>query len=309
MPITIFKDLFGVSDDSKPELKQSGAATYTEPTDVQPLIYPPEIRGQSERPCMLMTAHERKLSGAVHRHQIWFPAPSGLLFGDTADYGQVDLGMKAGAVDALSGNISTSDIVGQIKSINKEQIKALGSKLLPEKYKDASSLITQQINNPNTNTTFNKNGVRTFTFAFKMIARSESESRLIRRIQSKMRRFTYASRGGEDNTITLEYPPVWTIKFMNMDSGTENIYIPKIYSCYCTAVNTTMNATGNIYFSDNAPLEVDLEVTFTETRALNRHDIDQMENDQLGNRGINEDGRPLASTILEQPEPAPIKGG
>lgn len=307
MAITYFKDLFGVSEDDK--LLQSGSAPYTEPVDLAPLIYPPEIRGNSERPCIVMTAHERKLSGAVHRHSIWFPAPGGLLFGDAADYGTTDLGMTAAAVDALSGNVSASDIAGQIKSINKQQLKALGSKLLPEKYKDASSLITQQINNPNTNTTFNKNGIRSFTFAFKMIARSESESRLIRKIHSKMRKFTYASRGGEDNTITLEYPPVWTIKFMNMDAGSENIYIPRIYSCYCTAVNTNINATGNIYFTDNAPLEVDLEVTFTETRALNRSDIEQMENDQLGNRGIGEDGRPLASTVLEQPNPAPIKGG
>ena len=142
-----------------------------------------------------------------------------------------------------------------------------------------------------------------------MIARSQGESNLIRRIQSKFRHFVYASRGGEDNTITLEYPPVWTIKFMNMDSGTENIYIPRIYSCYCTGVNTNFNQTGNIYFTDDAPLEVDLEVSFTETRALNRHDIEQMENDQLGNRGISSDGKPLTVTNIEQPNPAPIKGG
>ena len=142
-----------------------------------------------------------------------------------------------------------------------------------------------------------------------MVARSPGESDLIRQIQSKFRHFLYASRGGENNTITLEYPPVWTVKFMNMDSGTENIFIPRIYSAYCTSVNTNFNATGNVYFTDNAPLEVDLEIQFQETRALNRHDIEQMENDQLGNRGIDENGRPLVVTKLEQPNPAPTKGG
>jgi hypothetical protein len=169
-------------------------------------------------------------------------------------------------------------------------------------------LATQQINNPNTNTTFTKNGVREFGFTFKMVARSSRESDLIRKIQSKFRHFLYASRGGENNTITLEYPPVWTIKFMNMNSGTENPFIPRIYSTYCRSVNTNFNSTGNVYFTDNAPLEVDLEVSFTETRALNRHDIEQMENDQLGNRGIDENGRPLTVTKLEQPDPAPTKG-
>jgi hypothetical protein len=34
-----------------------------------------------------------------------------------------------------------------------------------------------------------------------------------------------------------------------------------------------------------------------------------MENDQLGNRGINENGRPLTVTKIEQPDPAPFKNG
>ena len=95
---------------------------------------------------------------------------------------------------------------------------------------------------------------------------------------------------------------------MNMNSGTENPFIPRIYSTYCTSVNSNFNSTGNVYFVDNAPLEVDLAISFQETRALNRHDIEQMENDQLGNRGIDENGRPLVTTQLEQPDPAPTKG-
>lgn len=307
MAINFFENLFTGDSD----VVQSGSkpSELTDVKGVQPLIYPPEIRGDFGRPCMVFTAHERKLSGETVRHAIWFPAPGGLQFGDSGDYGQADLGLMANAVDAVSGTSGVGNILSQISTLNKQQAKSLGSKLLPEKYKDSISLATQQVNNPNTNTTFNKNGVRQFTFAFKMIARSQGESDLIRRIQSKFRHFIYASRGGEDNTITLEYPPVWTIKFMNMDSGTENIYIPRIYSCYCTAVNTNFNQTGNIYFTDDAPLEVDLEVSFTETRALNRHDIEQMENDQLGNRGISSDGKPLTVTNIEQPNPAPIKGG
>ena len=313
MATNYFKTLFGVND-TKEELTQSGSKPEVPSNiNVQPLIYPPEIRGNSERPCMVMTAHERKLSGAVHRHSIWFPAPSGLQFGDSGDYGSTDLGKMAGAVDALGKGSSVSEIgsriASEIKSINAKQAASLAMSSLPDKYADAGALITQQVTNPNTNTTFNKNGVRTFTYAFKMIARSSAESNLIREIQSKFRKFIYASRGGEASTITLEYPPVWTIKFMNMDSGTENIFIPRIYSCYCTSVNSNFNANGNIYFSDNAPLEVDLEISFTETRALNRFDIEQMENDQLGNRGISAEGKPMASTQIEQPIPSPIKPG
>lgn len=304
MAINIFENQSGRDK----EVVQSGSQP-SEPNviEVAPLIYPPEMRGDTSRPCIQFVAHERKLSGQVHRHTIWFPAPENLQFGDSGDYGTSDLGLAAGAIDTVSGRSGVKNILSQISTLNKEQAKSLGSKLLPETYKDSVSLATQQINNPNTNTTFNSNGVRSFSFQFKMVARSASESNLIREIQTKFRRFIYASRGGENNTITLEYPPVWTVKFMNMNTGTENPYIPRIYSSYCKAVNTNFNATGNVYFTDNAPLEVDLAVEFQETRALNRHDIDQMLNDQLGNRGISESGRPLTVTNIEQPDPAPTK--
>ncbi len=306
MAINYFETLLGRNK----KLVQEGEKP-SEPgvVDMAPLIYPPEMRGDLTRPCMVFTAHERVLNGTVHRHHIWFPAPANIAFDDGAEYGTADLGLMAGAVDAVSGSAGVGDILGQIKTLNKEQAKSLGAKLLPDKFKDSISLATQQINNPNTNSTFTTNGVRQFGFQFKMIARSSSESDLIRKIQSRFRHFIYASKGGENNTITLEYPPVWTVKFMNMDSGTENPYIPRIYSSYCISVNTNFNATGNVYFTDNAPLEVDLEVQFQETRSLNRHDIMQMENDQLGNRGIDRNGRPLTVTQLEQPKPAPFKAG
>lgn len=305
MAIKYFETKLG--RDREPELVQEGYNDPPTSTNVTPLIYPPEMRGDLTRPCMVFTAHERTLSGIVNRHQIWFPAPSNIAFDDGAEYGTTDLGATALGIDAISGSSGAGDILSQIKSVNKEQMKALGLKALPIGDEKAS-LVTQQINNPNTNTTFNKNGVRNFEFTFKMVARSQRESDLIRRIQSKFRHFLYASRGGETNTITLEYPPVWTIKFMNMNSGTENPFIPRIYSTYCTSVNSNFNSTGNVYFVDNAPLEVDLAISFQETRALNRHDIEQMENDQLGNRGIDENGRPLVTTQLEQPDPAPTKG-
>ena len=51
------------------------------------------------------------------------------------------------------------------------------------------------------------------------------------------------------------------------------------------------------------------EINESTIRLLNRHDIEQMENDQLGNRGIDENGRPLTVTKLEQPNAAPFKAG
>ena len=292
------------------ELQQSSVnqETAVESFDVAPLIYPPEMRGDLTRPCVEFTAHQREQNGQVNRHHIWFPAPANIAINDGAEYGQADLGATVAGFDLLSKNKSVGDIASEILDINKTQLAALSLKALPV-LNESSSLVTQSIMNPNTNTTFNSNNVRTFSFAFKMVARSQAESDLIRQIQTKFRHYVYASKGGDNNTITLEYPPVWTIKFMNMDSGTENPFLPRIYSCYCTSVNTNFNSTGNVYLTDNAPLEVDLEIQFQETRALNRHDIEQMEDDKLGNRGIDSTGRPKVNTNLAQPDPAPTKGG
>ena len=62
-----------------------------------------------------------------------------------------------------------------------------------------------------------------------------------------------------------------------------------------------------MYFQDNAPLEVQIALTFTETRALNRADIEQMERDQLGDRGIDENGQPSATSAPAHPTPTPVK--
>ena len=280
--------------------------------DVAPLIYPPDMRGDNRRPCIVFCAHERTLSGVTNQHRIWFPAPGSLAFGDSADFAQTDLGIggtaAAGLSSLFSGDGSFAEAVTQkvknASSVQGIQAAVIASSIAPDGLQTAVNLGQGQVINPNTNTTFNKNGVRQFGFKFHMSARDEKESVLIRDIQSKFRHFTYADRGGPNSAITLEYPPVWTIKFMNMNvgGGEENKFIPRIYSCYCTSVNTTYNSTGNIYFSDNAPLECEIELQFTETRALNRKDLDTMEKAQLGDeRGI-DSGRPT----FHGSEPAPI---
>ena len=291
-------------------VSSDGKTTKAAASSSAGLIYPPEMRGDVERPCIMFTAHDRHFGGGVTQHHIWFPAPSGISMQDSASYGSVDIGASGAALmNTISGKGGLGGIASQIKSLNKEQLKSITAEAIPvpQKYKDVASLSSQQVSNPNTNTTFTSNGVRTHTMSFKMIARSADESELIRQIHSKFRYFTYASNGGDGNNITLAYPPVWTIKYMNMDSGVENKFIPRIYACYLTGVTTTMNEGGNIYFLDNAPLEVSIQLSFTETRALNRMDIEQMERDQLGDRGIDENGQPSVMQAPANPTPSPIK--
>ena len=115
MAINFFRSILGRD---KTGTTQSGSRpAESSPIDVAPLIYPPEMRGDTSRPCILFSAHERKLSGEVHRHAIWFPAPGGILFGDTGEYGQTDLGLTAGAIDTVSGRSGVGNILSQKKAV------------------------------------------------------------------------------------------------------------------------------------------------------------------------------------------------
>ena len=65
---------------------------------------------------------------------------------------------------------------------------------------------------------------------------------------------------------------------MTMSQQTQaNQYLPKIAACYCTSVSSTFNSDADVFHRDGAPLSVDLSLAFTETRALNQRDIDNLD--------------------------------
>ena len=72
----------------------------------------------------------------------------------------------------------------------------------------------------------------------------------------------------------MKYPPVWTIKSFN---GSErNMYIPGIYGCYLTGLNSTYNSGTNIFHADGSPIEIDIGLTFQETKVLTRAEIEKL---------------------------------
>ena len=191
------------------------------------------------------------------------------------------------------------------------------------KFADQASLLTRTVSNPNTNIAFKGHGIRSFTFNFTMMAKYAEEAETIRKIHNRFRRLTYANLKDDENNILLSYPPTWQVRFMAPQSSddpsnpaltangttlTEMKHIPRIFSCYLTNVSTTINDQGNMYHPDNAPLSVTVSITYQETRALNRKDLIDMENDQLQNRGIDENGIPTVSTPVPIPPDSVISG-
>jgi hypothetical protein len=282
------------------------------------LIFPLELRGQPNVNVIEFTAFENRGNG-VNQHHIWFPCPANISINDSATYNTIDLGTIGTALGSAYQSGKGEEgaggkgggIVGSLRSqmgsatknFKAGEIAGAASQLLagPDSLKGAARLASRTLLNPNTNTTFSGNALRSFTFGFKMVASSPEEAEVIRKIHSKFRSFTYADSRSNAQNLILAFPPTWTIRFLDGNLN-ENKFIPKIFACYLVSIESSFNSTTNMFHDDGAPLEVVISVSYQETRTLTRTDIDDLEAGSLGaDRGIDEDGIPsISGTSNEQ---------
>jgi hypothetical protein len=217
--------------------------------------------------------------------------PTGIQFQDGASYNTMNLGaigsqvlggdgtatgFAKGTAEAISASIDKAmeyaqgNVLGGLAA-------AIAAKVVPGASFSSASEVFQFANkkvlNPYSNVAFTGSTLRSFSFSFKLIASSEVESRTIRNIIYQFRKHMYPK---EYDKFILNYPNKFEITFWSGDSQDESDYIPKIYQCYLTALNDTYNSTANTYFKDGAPTEVDVSLTFQETRALSRNDIEDL---------------------------------
>jgi hypothetical protein len=215
-------------------------------------------------------------------YSINLPVPTGIVFADQGNYSTVDLGILdpiayEAASQAIQGNFSgardaVASGVNKAKSLEKGEIASLIAKAVGlGSVADANLLKTRRAFAPNTNTSFSGNAVRNFSFAFKMVARSRGDTSVMRDIHSTFRKYVYADANDASRNIVIDYPPTWKIQFY--DGNKENVFIPKIYDAYCTSINSTFNPNTTAVMMDGSPVEIDITVTFQETRALTRKDI------------------------------------
>jgi hypothetical protein len=207
--------------------------------------------------------------------------PSGLVSADGASYGAFDMGMF-GDMGHLLGK-GAKDIGDALKTKTaalgtSPELKALltgqmlkstvpGLDKAGEVYKKNKGIAI----NPNTVTTFQNMTMRANTFQFKLVADSQEDSVLIKNIHEFFRLHIYAAGS---NTI-LNYPPKWEIKFHKHD-GQVNKFIPQIYESFLVGLNSTFNSSTNLTFADGAPIEVDLTLSFQETKVLKQADISSL---------------------------------
>jgi hypothetical protein len=225
------------------------------------ITYPLGLREKANAsyPHVGFTLSDQKNNRQFDRIHLYVPA--GFAIPGSASFDSVDLGIIGG--QGGGGAQSTADTTAMAAFLADSAIGGpAGDILKGQALRQGIAL------NPQTNLAFGGMGIRQFSFAFKMVSESPEEANVVRKIEMLFRKYMMPVTSGN---ISLQYPPTFQITFYN---GTEvNKFMPKIMPCYLTTVDATYNASGNSFHRDGSPVEVDMTLSFQETKTLTRYDL------------------------------------
>lgn len=248
----------------------------------------------------------------THLVTITLPLPRGLRYSDAATYNtNADTNFGMGAISSIGNAITGDDgslrgaTLGMTanliaKSAGIAAPTAIGSIFgkkgaglgfltgaitgAGENLGNAARQATRYTSNPDTRTIFDRVPIRTFSFPFKLIAKSENEAKQIRQIIKTFRKHMYPE--AINSTVELNgtsyefpfayrFPDVFGIEIkdnLNNDLGM------KIQKCYLQSMDTSFNQTANGIYEgsqgDGYFVEVDITLNFVEYRTLDRAKIE-----------------------------------
>lgn len=207
---------------------------------------------------------------------IFLPIPAGITFEDGGTFSTINLGVLGGAAQNIANEGAGPKKAGKmlLEASVTASAKAVG-KLASNEFAEELMFATKKVVNPNTNTTFAGNTVRNFQFQFTLVGRSQQDSIIIRDIHNTFRNYMYPETTKDSSSIILDYPTTWEIKFHQRGRRGINTWIPKIHESYLTTLSTSFNPSANMYRVDGSPAEIQFTLSFQETRALNRLDIEK----------------------------------
>lgn len=195
----------------------------------------------------------------------------------------------AGVEEAVSGGASAGEVASGVGSAAAETIRALtGGKVSPEaatiisqnlakRYGTegagaALQLATQMSLNPNTRTLFQSVPIRQFSFTFTLIATSAPESSAIENIIKAFRTEIYPeSVGSAGIDYAYRFPRRFLIKATYNNREWPGI---KFLPCYLQNFQTVYNPNSMGFHKDGQWSEVQITMSFSESRALRKQDIE-----------------------------------
>jgi len=249
--------------------------------------YPSTLNGENQA-CVIFTGYDN--NDKVADAEIALYMPNNYAVTDGASYNNFDLGVLGEAGAGVAESMFTGDGLDEA-ALKKKLTSATGggdatmSKVLNSQVMSnfgmGSGLVDRGRDlylqkkgiaiNPNTVLQYSNSTLRAYNFQFKLVANSQKEAESIKNIVNSFRKYMYAEKGAEDSK-TLAYPLKWDLAFL-APNGKPNDKFPKPYECYLEGLATVYNATGNSLHYDGSPIEVDVSLSFKETKALSREDI------------------------------------
>lgn len=213
-------------------------------------------------------AFKPKTPGPVKR-EVSLYLPVGLQFRDNVGYENADL---------LSGNIASGVAAAQLLSgsggTNEAKLALLS---LSQKNQGAATLARvggRVTSNPNTRALFKNVNLREFAFTFKFVPKSRKEAEEVKQIIQMFREELYpesipANVAGTEISIGYKFPNRFQIEIEYDGQRIAN----KILPCYLRDVSTSYNPTTMAMHEDGNFSEIDLSLSFTESRTLDKKDI------------------------------------
>ena len=114
-----------------------------------------------------------------------------------------------------------------------------------------------------------------------MVGRTAQDSKAILDIHNLLRTEMYPEPTEGLANVFLEYPPTWEIEFVDFGpDGPRNKFLPTPLECYLTSFSSTFNPGQALFRVDGSSTQIDVSLTFSETRVPFRSDI--VENNPTG---------------------------
>lgn len=216
--------------------------------------------------------------------------PQSITVADKADYGTANLGFVGAGVEAAARAVgqgsspSITSFIDSMKGNTSKDLSKLAVTKVSETFGDGISAAVKSqarvTSNPNARALFNSVPLRSFTFSFKMIPHSREEARNIKEIVTFFRKELYPDEipldfGNVSLSAGYKFPNRFQIK-MYYGAGDQKKEVgTRLIPAYLTDLQTVYNASSMGMHYDGNFSEVDLSMTFLESRALSRKDIIQ----------------------------------